>query len=464
MRNRTTLHFVVAGLACLSPVAGVRPARAEEGWSAERVVKLLQAREQAVPSLEVLVSRRYEEGPDWKSYSLTSVEKEEAMDRFYGTKPAKPRRPPHETHTQPPAPEFYWLRKNRLGDLRVDMLSKPEPAGKNLEWSVCFNGMVWEQHLPHRTNGPSVVLDNAMLVPPVLQVVGLGTPCCSKSGSAFPYATGRLESLHDLLGAAAAAGMPEGPRAVAGPGGAKRLEFVVYRKYEDQLARLGYHRQLRLELDLSRGLAPARAEATQVQKEGGRWKEVLMPQGYTLAWGDFTEAAPGCWLARSLKVCGVAGLEMPKDGKNYRPLIKDGKRVKAPGGDPMIDFAETTMRRFVTEVTTLTATRLKVNHLGPEPLCGQEYQPGTIVENRPKGEVYQLEGVSPAVDARLRKVLQDPTKPPAGKKLRATVSAGARKSAVIVALANLALFTAIVAAYLWVRRRPAREGPPAPKA
>jgi len=450
------VRLVVVGLVILTLGASAQ-ADDKDGWTLDRVLKLLKAREQAVQSVEGLVERLDAESADWKSYSLTLMEKEEAMDRFYGTKPATPRKPPHETPTRPNVPEFFKFRKNAAGEMRVDILSAPDPAPDNLNWTACFNGKVWEQNTPFRQGGPSVTLDKSLSIPPVLQAVGLGSPFCPKSGSMFPHPIGRPVTLHELL-AAAPPGWIESPRVVKSQGGADVLELVAHAAYTSPLANIGYHVRLRFELDLTLALAPTRLDASQVYHRGGKFEDVEMPQGYAVVWSNFTEAVPGCFLAGSTKITSWSGLALPRDGKDYKQAVKDGKPAFTPGGDKAIDFAQTTLKRFGIVDTTMTTTRLRVNHLGGERLCGTAYPAGTIVEDRTKGEVYQLNGVSPAVDAKLKKVLEDSTKetPKRDRPLARVATAGSELR-VWLLVGNAVCVTGLAVGYVWYRRRHARD-------
>lgn len=217
MWHSWTLRLALIGL--MTPLAG-QSARADskDEWTLDRILKLLKAREQAVQSIEGLVERLDAEAPEWKSYSLALMDKEEAMDRFYGTKPDKPRKPPHETPTRPNVPEFFKFRKNTAGEMRIDILSAPDPAPNNLNWSACFDGKMWEQNTPFRQGGPSVTLDKSLSIPPVLQAVGLGSPFCPRNGSMFPHPIGRPVTLSEFLATVPSEWIAQ-PRVVKGQGG-----------------------------------------------------------------------------------------------------------------------------------------------------------------------------------------------------------------------------------------------------
>ena len=450
--SRTPLRLAAVGLVAL--VLGPSGARADEkdGWTPDRVLKLLKAREQAVQSIEGVVERLDAEPPEWKLYSLARVAKEEAMDRFYGTKPDVPHKPPHETPTRPIVPEFFGFRKNAAGEMRIDILTKADPAPENINWTACFNGKVWEQNTPFRESGPTVVLDKSLAIPPVLQAVGLGSPFCPKSGNSFPYAVGRPITLHDLLSTVPAEWVAP-PRVVKGHDGTDCLEVVARAAYNSPLAGIGYHAQLRFELDLTRALAPVRLDVTQVYHRGnGKFEEVEMPQGYTMTWSNFTEPVPGCFLAGSTRIVSWTALAMPKDGKDYKQAVKDGKPAFTPGGDKAIDFAQTELKRFAIVDSKMTTTRLRVNHIGAEKLCGVEYPAGTIVEDRTKGEVYQLGGVSPAIDAKLKKAIDDPKKNRDAPPVR--VASDPRSQVRIWFLVgNVLCVTGLAVGYVWFRRR-----------
>lgn len=179
-----------------------------------------------------------------------------------------------------------------------------------------------------------------------------------------------------------------------------------------------------------------------------------MPRGYTVAWSHFTEPVPGCFLAGSTKITAWSGLALPKDGKDYKQAVKDGKPVLTPGGDKAIDFSQTTLKRFGIVDTTMTTSRLQVNHLGSERLCGTAYPAGTIVEDRTKGEVYQLGGLSPAVDAKLKKMLEDPTKgTPKRDRPLAQVSGSESRVRLWLLVGNVVCVIALAVGYIWYHRR-----------
>jgi hypothetical protein len=451
--SRTPLRLAIVGLVAL--VLGPSDARADDkdGWTLDRVLKLLKAREQAVQSVEGLVERLDAEPPTWKTYSLALMDKEEAMDRFYGTKPAEPRKPPHENPTRPIVPEFFMFRKNTSGEVRIDVLTKGDPAPENINWTACFNGKVWEQNTLLRQSGPTVTLDKSLGIPPVLQAVGLGSPFCPKSGNSFPYAVGRPITLHDLLSTVPAEWVAP-PRVVKGHDGTDCLEVVAHSKYDSRLAAIEYHAQLRFELDLTRALAPVRLDVTQVYHRGaGKFEEVEMPQGYTMTWSNFTEPVPGCFLAGSTKIVSWTALALPKDGNDYKQAVKDGKPAFTPGGDKAIDFTQTTLKRFPIVDTTMTTTRLRVNHLGAERLCGIEYPAGTIVEDRTTGEVYQLGGVSTAVDAKLKTTLDDPTKRNRDAPSALVASNLTSRNRIWFLVGNVACVVGLAVGYIWYRRR-----------
>jgi hypothetical protein len=202
-------------------------------------------------------------------------------------------------------------------------------------------------------------------------------------------------------------------------------------------------------------LAPSRFEATQVYREDNKFVAMDLPVGYRVEWDGYREHAPGCWLAEKMTYTTFAVLALPKEGKDFKPVMTNGKPALYPSGERIIDFTQTTKTEYAVGVSNFAFSQLQVNQLGRERLCGDQYPIGTVVENRISKETYQLEGVSAAIDTKLKKMLSDPTKLPVDEKNPAvTVSTGYRSSTrTIVLLANGVALMLIALGYLWSRRR-----------
>jgi hypothetical protein len=435
------------------------PAAKDEGWTVDRVVQLLRLREQSVESLEAYVDRVEGAGSGLKDYSVAQITHDEAHAKLNGYLPqiqgrlarlrARIGKEPHF-----PPPQSYRLRKNARGDLNIEVRSGPKSDAKaQLLASYCYNGTVWEHNMPLLSSGPRVVLDNSVELPLVLQALGLGSPFQAATDSMTPLPTGRAESFADCLAAAAAAGQVDkpGPAREGEPAHSLR---VAFRRKVGNLARAkhGYHMQLTVWLDPRRGLVPLKVDAVEVTEKDGQFRPPVEPGGYQATWGDFAEVVPGTWLARSMTLVTSASVLLPKGGTEFKEQMEDGKPAKKlPGGEKRIDLAQTVVKRFELSATKMTVTDVQVNRLGEGRLCGAEYAAGTIVEDRIKRETFQLEGVSPAIDAKVKKVLSAQA-----EKLeeeRPAARTGWWLKALAIAGANVAVVLAVVLGYRRFRRR-----------
>ena len=74
----------------------------------------------------------------------------------------------------------------------------------------------------------------------------------------------------------------------------------------------------------------------------------------------------------------------------------------------MIDMTKTITREYKVGRSSFEIVRCEINRDLTAELGELQYPAGTIVNNHITNEVYQLTGVSPAVDAVLRKILEAP--------------------------------------------------------
>jgi hypothetical protein len=377
---------------------------AADGWPLESILKILEAREQSIHSLEAFVNQEYVEGIDWESYCLAMKAKEDAEARFFGI-PGGGKPPLNETKGHWPAPQYFHFKRNDFGEIRIDEMAgpknEPDPL---LMHRVCFDGKVWEiQHIGSRP--PRVIIDKAASIAPVLQTLALGSPFCASNGSFFPFVQGKPETFWHFLEHARASNEIDVPKKIANPRFPGSVELVARRKYDNYFGDHGIHLQVTMVLDPSIGLAPRSLHSTQIIQVNGKFQEIGSPRGYTVEWGEYVEVVPGAWLAKTMIVKEWAGIILPKYGKDFQPVLVNGKPTFASNGMKIWDVSKTQMHRFIASEHRFKVTDLQANHLSKDPLCAPKHPAGTVVQDNTKQEVYELEGATPASDARLRKNL-----------------------------------------------------------
>jgi len=406
--------MALAAICCGVGVAKGDPALADgASWRAEEVVTALAAREESIEEIDAVIERTQKLGPDWKRYSLARKASNDAMARFYGQQP-KPSAPLHETTTQLPEPTFFRYRADTAGHLRIDYLEGLEDPD-TFSIALCFDGQVWQTFRPKGPDGPHVTIDSPATLAqynpvdvglPIGPALGIAGPLWAFGECPDPQRPTERRTTSEYLSDAVRAGSVYGPKAVTDPDGRRliRLRIVHSMEQKHPGARKPLYLQVNVLLDPAYGFAPAKVDIAWVFREGNGYRDTGDGPSWAGAWNDYLEVAPGAWVAKSFGLNKYVSLVQPS-GRDFQPLLKDGKRV-LKNGYPEIDLSVAKSVKYCFSQEFFRVHSIQVNHGLDRPLCKPAYPADTIVLDRRANEVFQLTGISPAVDAKLKRVLQ----------------------------------------------------------
>jgi hypothetical protein len=350
------------------------------------VVSGLQAREQSIQSLDVVVKFTEAPGPEYHEYFESQEEYERAFARFYDLKRA-PQVPKNRTHTIPSPAQFSRYRRNAQGEARYDWLAGPLiPGATRITGSECSRGRYWEQFWP---NGDArVFVREAAWHPRSLAAIGL-------EAAELKAFNPRLFS--DLVREADGDGRLLDIRRRT-KGDREFVEVVLVVPGERGSLAQVYDR-LTISLDPSRGWAPVEMESVWTLEQEEEYVVAPVPRSSRQEWQKLYEAAPGLWLARGLTIHHFGSVLLPQPGRQFVPRIVDGQPVLIKGESvPEIDWTQGVITRYHCATYRYTVEQVEVNQVVEGPLCPAAYQAGTIVQNYVTGEMYRLTQPGPAID------------------------------------------------------------------
>ena len=120
-------------------------------------------------------------------------------------------------------------------------------------------------------------------------------------------------------------------------------------------------------------------------------------------WSELTDRGDEVWLPGNLTIELFNVIMFPRNGvfqpytENGEPVLRSGRQI------PNVDLCE--RREYKINTTVVEFTDVTINGPIPQGLCNDQFPPGTIVQDRANGEIYQLTGVSPAIGTAMKETL-----------------------------------------------------------
>lgn len=347
---------------------------------------LIGQRYQAISALDIQVESVTTGDPAGLEYSKAKNEYRTALQVYAGI-------PPTQSNVQvelgSPIEERFRLRLRSGECLRIDELAKDD---KEVAYWV-YRGEHWESYIdPKGRIAPAVTVDQSMTVPSIQIIAGLGVTPRFGIPNYFHTCDARQVHRWDEFFTFVSEH--------AGSGESKKLDFSGMRATLDSMTG-----------DLLVTFSASNADIIEcafrkdygyaITRIAGRLpSEATLGSHFSAEWSDFRKVDKALWFPSRLQVERFGRMVI---------VPSDGFKAKNPGEKNDPSNLDLDLSNVKSEDYRIDVQDCKIRVVSPAPsdceYTTTSYVAGTIIEDRRTGEVFQLTGVGPAVDAQLKRIV-----------------------------------------------------------
>lgn len=334
-------------------------------------------------------------GADHDRYFRESAQYNELMAEFYGQPKPTPRQSIDDA-VIPIKPRFFSYLA--IGsDLRLSEFdADPANSSSKLLFTECHVEGKLERFHPQEKH---LYLNDSQRYPPLLATLGMELP---------PLYVKLPVNFHELIDESVASGDLMGITELTSDKYPSALIAVTIVKLH-QNAREGkpLHDRVVIRVAPDKGFAPVSMSHDWCYRRGNIIEEFESPREAHVEWREYSEYEHDLWLSSSIQITHSDTNVFPNHGR-FEPLMSEGKPVLV-NGEKVVDYKNTTVRKYETTLTRVVATEIKVNPAVEGPICNQVFPAGTSVLNRSTGETYYVIQDGPANSANMGRGEMSPT-------------------------------------------------------
>lgn len=368
------------------------PARSEEGdsegWTIDRILSAVAAREAHLRGLDVVgsVTKR---NVDLADYDRAMNSYRRALGRFYGyaSKEEAPR-----TRIQLP-PEGFRYRWRSPIELRFDKLTSASRDSATVS-SLCYYGNAWNHFTDAAWEGPDRIIDGSASAPVTAEYLGVGGRINRIEHEFYDRADSFPMSLSQGLAALSKEAGQVSTELVPAKEGSRTTVSVTFLTPHKRPPGKQYpyevHYRTIVTFAPDLGMAPtALTLATMVRRGDGL---VQSPQGLEVSveWSDFKRLENGQHVAANVTVTRKDSVILPARAAGFTVLEREGSPLLI-GGEKVADVFDAKVERYVLEERVVELVDIALSD-DKTPLNEQPMLNGAVVEDRVLGFSYQLPG------------------------------------------------------------------------